>query len=42
MKKIQIALLILIIIGVGLIFTQKFWVGSVVNFILAHSEKSIK
>jgi hypothetical protein len=34
MKKIQIILLVLIIIGLGLIFTQKFWVDWLVNFIL--------
>lgn len=34
MKILQIILLVLIIIGLGLIFTQKFWVDPVVNFIL--------
>jgi len=37
MKKIQIILLIMIIIGLGLIFTQKFWVDGLVNLILKYS-----
>ncbi len=34
MRKIQIILLVLIIIGLGLIFTQKLWVNRLVDFIL--------
>jgi hypothetical protein len=34
MKKIQIILLVIIVIGIILIFTQKFWVDPLVNFIL--------
>lgn len=37
MKKLQIILLIIIIIGLGLIFTQKFWVDKLVNLILQYS-----
>ncbi|MFZ2149575.1 MAG: hypothetical protein WAV15_00225 [Minisyncoccia bacterium] len=37
MKTIRIALLILIIAGLGLIFTQKFWVARVVNYIILNS-----
>lgn len=40
MKAIQIILLVLIIIGLGLIFTQKFWVEPLVNFILNQSENT--
>lgn len=40
MKTIQIILLILIIIGLGLIFTQKFWVESLVNFILSQTNET--
>lgn len=44
MKKLNIILLILIIIGLGLIATQKYWVDSLVNYILtfdklAHSDE---
>lgn len=34
MRSIQIILLVLIIIGIALIVTQKFWVDTVVNFLL--------
>ncbi len=34
MRKIQIILLVLIVIGLGLIFTQKFWVDRLVGFII--------
>lgn len=34
MKTIQIILLGFIIIGLGLIFTQKYWVDPLVNFII--------
>lgn len=37
MKKLQIILLIIIIIGLGLIFTQKYWVDKLVNLILQYS-----
>lgn len=37
MKTIQIVLLVLIVIGLGLIFTQKYWVNNLVNFILENS-----
>jgi hypothetical protein len=37
MKAIRIILLILIIVGIILLCTQKFWVGNLVNFILAHN-----
>lgn len=37
MKKIQTILLIIIIIGLTLIFTQKFWVDILVNFILQNN-----
>jgi len=33
MNKLQIFLLILIITGLGLIFTQKLWVPGLVDFI---------
>jgi hypothetical protein len=36
MRKLQIILLIIIIIGLGLLFTQKFWVDHFVQFILTH------
>jgi len=35
-KAVRIFLLILIIIGIGLIITQKMWVPSVVNYLLLH------
>lgn len=35
MRKIQIFLLILIIIGIGLLLTQKSWVPKLVNYILS-------
>lgn len=38
MKTIRIILLILIIIGLGLIFTQKYWVEGLVDFILQNTE----
>ena len=34
MKKIQLVLLVMIIIGLILLATQKLWVGGVVDFIL--------
>jgi len=36
MKTIQIIILPFIIIGIALLFTQKFWVDNLVNFILQH------
>ncbi len=36
MKKIQVILLTLIIFGVGLLLTQKFWVPPLVSIILKH------
>lgn len=39
MKTVQIILLVLIVIGLGLIFTQKYWVDNLVNFILENSEE---
>ena len=39
MKFIRIFLLVLIIIGIGLLFTQKTWVPKVVNYILEHESK---
>ena len=36
MKTIQIVLLILIIIGLGLLASQKYWVPELVSFILEH------
>lgn len=33
-RALQIVLLVLIVIGLGLLFTQKKWVPHVVNFIL--------
>lgn len=39
MKKIQIILLIVIVVGLGLIFTQKFWVDNLVDFILKLEQK---
>lgn len=41
MQKLQWFLLALIVIGLGLIFTQKFWVESVVNFILSREENEM-
>jgi hypothetical protein len=41
MRKIQITLLALIIIGLGLIFTQKYWVDNLVNFILKQSGETV-
>lgn len=38
MKFIRIFLLVLIIIGLGLLATQKFWVPKLVEFLLAHEE----
>lgn len=38
MKKIQIILLIIIIVGLGLIFTQKYWVDKLVDFIIANEK----
>lgn len=37
MKTIRIILLILIVFGLSLLFTQKFWVDDLVNFILSKS-----
>lgn len=39
MKTLQIILLIIIIIGLGLIFTQRYWVEPLVGFILKQEEK---
>jgi hypothetical protein len=41
MKKIQTILLALIIIGIVMIFTQKFWVDNLVNFILEQSKENV-
>jgi hypothetical protein len=41
-KAIRIFLLILIIIGVGLIFTQNIWVPKLVNQILLSENKGNK
>jgi hypothetical protein len=38
-KAIQIILLVLIIIGLGLIFTQKYWVPGLVDFILKFEDR---
>jgi len=40
MRKIQIILLVLIVIGIGLIFTQKYWVENLVNFILQQNKEN--
>ena len=37
MKTIRIVLLVLIIIGLGLIFTQKFWVDKVVDYMMSNT-----
>ncbi|MFH0804063.1 MAG: hypothetical protein V1896_00480, partial [Candidatus Zambryskibacteria bacterium] len=43
MRKIQIILLVMIVVGVGLVFTQKYWVDPLVNFILKQeTEVAIK
>jgi hypothetical protein len=42
MRKIQIILLALIIIGLGLFATQKYWVDPLVNFILKKEEIASK
>ncbi len=36
---IRLILLVLIIVGIILLCTQKYWVDNLVNFILAHSSK---
>lgn len=41
MKTIQIVLLILIIIGVGLIFTQKYWVPPLIDFTLKQEKGEV-
>lgn len=41
MKTIQIILLVIIIIGIGLIFTQKYWVSPLVDFILRQETESV-
>jgi len=38
-RAVQVFLLILIIIGVGLLLTQKVWVPKVVNYILKTEAK---
>lgn len=40
MKIINIILLVLIVIGFGLLFTQKLWVPQVVNMLLTDEEKA--
>jgi hypothetical protein len=40
-RKIQIILLVLIIIGLGLIFTKGYWAEPFANFILQQSGKDI-
>jgi hypothetical protein len=37
MRKIRVALLVMIIVGLLLLATQKLWVGSVVDFILKNN-----
>lgn len=37
MKIIRIVLLLMIVIGVVLLCTQKYWVTPLVDFILSHS-----
>ena len=34
MRKVQIILLVLIVIGLALLFTQKYWLATFVNFLL--------
>lgn len=41
MRKIQTILLALILIGLGLIFTQRYWVDPLVNFILEKQGESV-
>jgi len=38
-RSLRIFLLVLIIIGIALIFTQNFWVPKLVDYILAHEAK---
>ena len=38
-RGFRIFLLILIVIGIALIFTQNLWVPTLVDFILAHETK---
>ncbi|TSC70770.1 MAG: hypothetical protein CEO12_146 [Parcubacteria group bacterium Gr01-1014_46] len=40
MRFIQVILLILIIIGLGLLSTQKYWVDPLVNFIISQESSS--
>ena len=37
LSKIRLILLIIIIVGIILLCTQRFWVDSLVNFILQHN-----
>jgi Co/Zn/Cd efflux system component len=37
MRVIQVVLLIMIILGMTLLFTQKYWVDPLVNFIISKS-----
>ena len=41
MKTIQIALLVIIVIGLGLIFTQKYWVQPLTDFIIRKNEEPV-
>jgi len=41
MKAVRICLLVLIIIGLGFIFTQDLWVPSVVNWIISYDQKEV-
>jgi hypothetical protein len=42
MKAVRIILLVLIIIGLGLLFTQKLWVPKVVDYIILHSDEKME
>jgi hypothetical protein len=41
MRKIQIILLVLIVIGIGLLATQKYWTEPFANFILQHNGEGV-
>jgi len=38
-RGLRISLLVLIVIGIGLIFTQNLWVPKLVDYILSHEAK---
>lgn len=40
-KTIQIFLLVLILVGLGLLFTQKMWVPKLVDYILSKEQKPV-